>query len=175
MVLMRFERVYLLHGKGGSPNGSVFQLEQLLKPKFPETEFVRLLMPHSDPGLPAEASVEFLRQVQLERGAMVIGVSLGGLVAAKLQEEGREDLIVICVSSPTWADAVRLTRKMPNRVVLFGTHDDVIAGRTADWPNLADTHEFEWLTHDTDRHKHRIAAIIESYVEGELRESSAVG
>jgi esterase/lipase len=34
----------------------------------------------------------------------VIGISLGGLLAAKLQEGGRRDLPVICISSPTNRD-----------------------------------------------------------------------
>ncbi|MBV9670432.1 MAG: alpha/beta hydrolase [Acidobacteriales bacterium] len=152
--------LYLLHGKGGSPNGSVLQLESELRPKLPNAEFTRLLLPHSDPNVPAERSVEFLRSQNLSPNATVVGISLGGLVAAKLQESGREDLRVICVSSPTWADAVRLERKMPNRIALYGTHDDVIRGRTAEWPALAEAHAVDWLTHDTDRHKARIAELL---------------
>ena len=45
-----------------------------------------------DPTLPAEVSVEFLRNLPLETGSLVVGISLGGLVAAKLQEGSRPDL-----------------------------------------------------------------------------------
>ncbi|GAC1648819.1 MAG: hypothetical protein NVS9B15_07770 [Acidobacteriaceae bacterium] len=90
----------------------------------------------------------------------MIGVSLGGLVAAKLQEDGRQDLRVICISSPTWADGVRLERKMQRRFAIYGSNDEVIAGRTAEWPALAEAHEVDWLTHDTDAHKVRLARFI---------------
>jgi len=156
--------IYLLHGKGGSPNGSVLQLENELRPRLRGAEFERILMPHSDPNVLAEVSVEFLRQRELARGATVIGVSLGGLVAAKLQEDGRDDLRVICVSSPTWADGVKLARKMANRIAIYGTYDDVIAGRTEEWPQLAEAHEVDWLTHDTDAHKVRLGELIAGWV-----------
>jgi len=156
--------IYLLHGKGGSPNGSVLQLENELRPRLRGAEFERILMPHSDPNVLAEVSVEFLRQRELVRGATVIGVSLGGLVAAKLQEDGRDDLRVICVSSPTWADGVKLARKMANRIAIYGTYDDVIAGRTEEWPQLAKAHEVDWLTHDTDAHKVRLGELIAGWV-----------
>src|SRR5690349_12998248 len=98
----KFSTIYLLHGKGGSPSGSVLQLEQELLPALPDVEFERMLMPHADPAVPAEESVEYLREAKPQKGALIIGISLGGLVAAKLQEESREDLDVICISSPVW-------------------------------------------------------------------------
>ena len=107
-----YTSVYLLHGKGGSPGGSVLQLEALLRQSFPEPRYERLSLPHGREkgGQAAERSVDFLRELLIEPGALLIGISLGGLVAAKLQETGREDLHVICISSPTWADGVELQR-----------------------------------------------------------------
>ena len=93
--------VYLLHGKGGSPSGTVAKLQERLQQDWPELKFVRPALPHGDPAVPAEVSVEFLRKLPLETGSLMIGVSLGGLVAAKLQEDSRPDLHVICISSPT--------------------------------------------------------------------------
>lgn len=161
---MIFTTIYLLHGKGGSPNGSVLQLEEQLHPEFPDVKFERLLLPHSDPALLAEESVEYLREAEPEQGALMIGISLGGLVAAKLQEDGREDLSVICISSPVWADGVRLERKMPNRVAFYSSQDEVIQGRTAEWPQLAEAHDLPWLSHDTDLHKLRLAGMIVAWI-----------
>src|ERR1700733_1727748 len=87
--------VYLLHGKGGSPNGTVKKLQAVLEQHWPGLEFVRPALPHSDLGVPAQASVEYLLQMQIPYGSLVIGVSLGGLVAAKLQEIGRRDIQVL--------------------------------------------------------------------------------
>src|SRR3954451_24466957 len=147
-----YPTVYLLHGKGGSPEGSVFKLQTLLAPKYPDTEFFRPLLPHHDPDRLAEESVEFLKQFEPKRDALMIGISLGGLVAAKYQESARPDLSVICISSPTWADGVRLERKIGKRLAIYSSADEVIAGRTAEWPALADAHDLSWMTHDTDQH-----------------------
>jgi hypothetical protein len=35
------ENIFLFHGKGGSPGGSVLRLEELLRGRFPRTRFVR--------------------------------------------------------------------------------------------------------------------------------------
>ncbi len=166
MARSRYTSVYLLHGKGGRPGGSVLQLEALLKVSFPEPRYERPSLPHGqEKGVqPAERSVDFLRELGLEPGALVVGISLGGLVAAKLQETGREDLHVICISSPTWADGVELQQKLPHRLALYSSGDEVIAGRTSRWPDLASAHDLAWLTHDTDAHKEELARLIVPYM-----------
>ena len=163
--------VYLVHGKGGSPNGTVLKLQDCLQEGWPHLKYFRPALPHGDPTIPAESSVDFLRNMRLEPGSVVIGVSLGGLVAAKLQEQSRPDLHVICISSPTWADGVKLERWVTNRVALYSSADEVIADRIADWPVLADAHQFEWLTHDTDRHLDALTRFIGSYIRGELEDT----
>ncbi len=40
------ENIFLFHGKGGSPGGSVLQLEGLLRGRFPRTSFVRPALLH---------------------------------------------------------------------------------------------------------------------------------
>jgi pimeloyl-ACP methyl ester carboxylesterase len=159
-----FSAVYLFHGKGGSPNGTVSLLERAFADFFPGATFVRPELPHHDPDSPAELSLPFVEQLKIPSNAMVIGVSLGGVVAARAQETSRPDLSVICISSPTWADGVRLEKKPPNRVSLYSSRDDVIADRTADWPQLADAYDLAWLTHQTDAHIPRLHALIASYV-----------
>lgn len=156
--------VYLLHGKGGSPKGSVSQLEPLLQAANPDLRFERPLMPHNDPAVPAERSVEHLAALDLPENSAVIGISLGGLVAARLQELSRPDLRVACVSSPTWADGVHLERRMPNRIAIYSLNDDVIAGRVSEWPELAEALEFPWLSHDTDLHKVRICEHLNAWL-----------
>ena len=159
-------QIYLLHGKGGSPQGSVSKLEPLLIAAHPEFLYHRLLMPHHDPRVLAQESVEYLREFNLPHEAWVIGISLGGLVAAEIQEESRPDLHVACVSSPTWADGVHLRKRPDRRVAIYSSNDEVIAGRVSDWPNLADAHDLPWLTHDTDAHKQRISELLTHWVDG---------
>ena len=168
---MRFENIFLLHGKGGSPEGSVRQLEEELRRYYPASTsgelFQRPRLLHSNPEVLAEESLADLKLRWIPKDAALIGISLGGLVAAKLQESGREDLHVICVSSPTWADGVRLERRMPNRVAFYSYHDEVSAGRTADWPQLAQAFDLPWLSHDTDAHKRELARLVFAYLDGD--------
>jgi pimeloyl-ACP methyl ester carboxylesterase len=166
MARSRYLSVYLLHGKGGWPGGSVLQLEALLRESFPEPRYERPSLPHGrEKGEQvAERSVDFLRELLVEPRALLVGISLGGLVAAKLQETGREDLHVICISSPTWADGVELQQRLTHRLALYSSRDEVIAGRTSRWPNLAEAHDLPWLSHDTDSHKEALARLIVPYM-----------
>jgi pimeloyl-ACP methyl ester carboxylesterase len=163
------ENIFLFHGKGGSPHGSVSQLEELLRQYYPtgNVAFHRPRLLHSDPKVPADESLAALASLNIPMNSAVIGVSLGGLIAAKLQEQSREDLHVLCISSPTWADGVRLERRMPDRVAFYSSADEVIAGRTADWPKLAQAFDFPWLTHDTDTYKVALTRLAFAYLDGD--------
>jgi len=154
------ENIFLFHGKGGSPGGSVLQLEELLRGRFLRTRFVRPALLHGDPEVTAEASLEYLRKLEIPNGSAVIGISLGGLVAAKLQESGRNDLHVTCISSPTWADGVTLSQRMSRRLAFYSSLDPVIKGRTGNWPQLAQANDLPWLTHDTDKHNEALSYIV---------------
>jgi pimeloyl-ACP methyl ester carboxylesterase len=162
-----FSSVYLFHGKGGSPTGTVSLLEKAFGDLFPGARVLRPELPHHDPELPAERSLPFVEQLNIPQRALIIGVSLGGLVAAKVQESSRTDLHVICISSPTWADQVKLEKRPPNRVALYSSLDDVIAGRTAEWPQLAEAHELSWLTHQTDAHIANLRVLVRGYIHEE--------
>jgi predicted esterase YcpF (UPF0227 family) len=162
---VKFPAIYLLHGRGGSPNGSVTQLETELRDCEPEQNYFRPLMPHSDETVTPWPSVLHLRSLAVPNGSLVVGVSLGGLVAAKLQELERPDLHVICISSPTHADETELNAKMEQRIALYSSADSVIAGRTERWPQLAEAHDLPWLDHDTDKHKTPLGRILCAYVQ----------
>jgi pimeloyl-ACP methyl ester carboxylesterase len=163
---MKFPVVYLLHGMGGSPNGSVSVLEAEFRKYEPEHDYIRPLLPHSDPNVLPSASVDFLRGLALPKNALLIGISLGGLVAAKLQEAERPELHVICISSPTYAGDVELEQHMDRRVSLYSSKDSVIQGRTKRWPKLGLAYDLEWMSHDTDMHAPRLATILKGYVGG---------
>src|SRR3974390_3495633 len=134
----RFSTVYLLHGLGGSPGGSALQLQTELATHCKDQSYIRPFLPHADSSVAPSVSVNHLRALELHESALVVGISMGGLVAAKLQESGRPDLHVICISSPVWAVDVELHRGMEHRVALYSSMDQVIAGRTEKWPQLAD-------------------------------------
>jgi hypothetical protein len=83
--------------------------------------------------------------MQIAARALVMGISLCGLVAAKVQEAGRPDLGG-CISSPTWADLVSLERSVRNRTAIYSSADTVIAGRTSEWQRLARAYDVPWQT-----------------------------
>jgi pimeloyl-ACP methyl ester carboxylesterase len=154
----------LIHGKGGSPDGSSFELEKLLRLDFPTASFDRPRLPHADSSVLAEDSLAYAATLPIPAAAYVIGISLGGLIAARLQESSRPDLNVICVSSPTWADGVRIQQKLPNRLALYSSFDQVIGARVSQWPELAQARDLPWLTHDTKAHKAHLVPLISAWV-----------
>jgi esterase/lipase len=104
--------MYLLHGWGGSRDGTVRLLGESLKANIPDHWGVsRPQLPHGDRNRPATESVALLHNLSVPPGSLLIGISMGGLVAAKLQEEGRTDHHVIAVSSPTWASGISLEHR----------------------------------------------------------------
>jgi pimeloyl-ACP methyl ester carboxylesterase len=141
------------------------QLETELRNCEPTQNFVRPLLPHSDPNVTPWASLLHLRSLDVPKGALIVGISLGGLVAAKLQELERADLHVVCISSPTHVNETELNTRMEHRVALYSSADPVIAGRTEKWPQLAEAHDLPWLDHDTDKHKRALAFILRGYLE----------
>ncbi len=165
---MEFSAVYLLHGMAGSPNGSVLQLETELRRCAPNNTYLRPLMPHSNPTVAPSVSVSHLRGLGVPQGSLIIGISLGGLVAAKVQETGRPDLHVIAINSPTRAGDTALHAWMKHRVSLYCSSDRVLAGgRTDHWPLLTpEAHDIPWLDgHDIDPHSEALAHIISCYLQ----------
>ena len=170
MAILEFPAVYLLHGTGGSPEGSVRLLQAELAKCGAKQNYVRPLMPHSDPNVPPSESVQYLRDLRIPDGSLLVGISLGGLVAAKLQEVGRPDLHVICINSPTRAGETALHGWVKHRVSLYSSSDIVLAGRTNHWPLLTpEAHDIAWLDgHDIDPHSEALAHILASYMQAGL-------
>jgi hypothetical protein len=93
-------------------------------------------------------------------GALVVGVGLGGLAAAIIQETKRPDLDVVCVSSPTSHGAIKLDRRMQRRVALYSSQDPAIAGRVENWPNLAEAHDTLYLMHGANQCPYMLRKLI---------------
>ena len=93
-------------------------------------------------------------------GALVVGVGLGGLAAAMIQETTRPDLDVVSVSSPTSYRVIKLERRMQRRVALYSSQDPVIAGRVENWPDLAEAHDTPYLMHGSHLHPYMLRKLI---------------
>ena len=52
--MIRVPAVHLLHGKGGSPDGTVAKLQECLQQHWPELKYFRPALPNGKPTVPAE-------------------------------------------------------------------------------------------------------------------------
>jgi hypothetical protein len=163
--------VYLIHGKGDSTNAPVNKLQAVLKQHWPGLNFIRPDLPFHDPRSPADVAVKELLRIEIPEGSLLVGLGLGGLVAARLQELGRQDLQVIAIGSPTWADEVTLESGAERRLAFYSSQDPVIWSRITNWPRLASfSQDLDWLDQETDQHLKYIARLFDWYVEGTLPE-----
>jgi predicted esterase YcpF (UPF0227 family) len=164
--MTKFKNIYLLHGRGGSPKGSVKLLQNALEPIFPKGKFFRPNLPHSNYNIEKpEDSLKTLSDLNIPSGSLLIGVSLGGLVAAKFQEESRPDLTVVCIVTPTRFKTMCLSQKMQKRVVFYSSKDEVISDRVADWSKLAEAHDLLWLNHDIDPNISKLVKLVKEYLD----------
>jgi hypothetical protein len=163
--------VYLINGKGDSLGGPEKKLQAVLEEHWPGLNFIRADLPFYDPRSPADVAVKELLRIEIPEGSLLVGLGLGGLVAAKLQELGRQDLQVIAISSPTWADKVTLESRAERRLAFYSSQDPIIGSRIANWPQLATfSQDLDWLDQETGKHLKYIARLFDWYVEGTLPE-----
>jgi pimeloyl-ACP methyl ester carboxylesterase len=163
--------VYLIHGKGRSSEATVKALQAVLEQHWPGFNFVRPDMPFYSTKTRADVAVKELLRIPMPQGSLLVGVGLGGLIAARLQELGRRDLQVIAISSPTWTDEITLESWAATRLAFYSSQDPIIGSRIANWPQLASfSRDLDWLDQETDQHLKYIARLFDWYVEGTLPE-----
>ena len=148
-------------------------LENLLRVKFPEVNYVRPLLKHADPLIMAKDSLKATaRKMELiEPNSLIIGVSMGGLIACGLQERFPDhNLSVFTVSSPTDMPSLSLQKRIEDRRVALYSHlDEVIGDRVARWPELTNlSFDCSWMkSHNTEDQKFSVASVISAYMAGE--------
>jgi pimeloyl-ACP methyl ester carboxylesterase len=157
------DRIYVLHGRGGSPEGSARTIANLLPSGLPP--IIRPVLSHSDPAVSAEDSYV---QFGLLPNSLVIGISLGGLLAAKFQEDHPDfGLKVVTLVSPTHAEGLAITRMRPDLIALYSTEDPVI-GTRANWEHFTDdAFNVPWMSnHDVDHQKYSIGLFLTEMLQG---------
>ena len=165
------EHVFFLHGQGGSSNGTIRLLRDAMLPCLSDFQRMMLL---DFPSTTADEYYAAIVAAHFPPGSMLIGVSLGGLVAAKLLQDHRPDLTVVTLASPTYADSLALTKRITaNLYALYSSSDPVIAGRT-NWGNFTNDHaDMDWMSdHRIDPHKSSVAFVLADFIDhGSFRES----
>jgi hypothetical protein len=168
---MRYSTVYLFHGRGASPLGMVYTLSLILRRKVKEATFIRPSMTHAKlETSPLDAYAGLAPYVSLIRPrSLIVGVELGGLLAAKLQQDNPDlELGVVAISSPTHAEGLGLKPiQSPEVTALYSSMDPVM--KDVDWAPYAGTLvDVPWLRdHDANRHKFSLSDILKAVIEGQ--------
>jgi hypothetical protein len=163
------KNVYLFHEKGSNANGVVLSLELLLERDNHNLVYHRVALPHSFDTVAASVSYEWLQGYAetMEKDSLVIGVGLGGLLAAKLQQE-RPDLAltVFAISSPTKDDTFGLIPyKEPNLYALYSSFDPSIESSNNWTPFTDNNFDVMWMrSPDLGKKKYSIARIISAFL-----------
>ena len=163
--------VYLIREKGESTDRPVKKLQAVLEQHWPGLTFVHPDIPFDDSTRHAGVAVKQVLRTPIPKGSLLVGLGLGGLVAARMQELGRQDLQVIAISSPTWADEVTLESWAERRLAFYSSQDPIVGSRIANWPQIARfSQDLDWLDQESDKHLKYIARVFDWYVEGTLPE-----
>lgn len=176
-----FHRTLCFHGYAGSPQGSIQALFRDLvtqtradlfgEVSFPELPFGKAsgALPNDSPGCRQRRMNEALAMRFDLEGSLLIGLSMGGLLASLLsQRQGTGT--VAALSAPD-----RLSRRLgldPNfpfeLVAVFSSKDDpVIRGRTSHWNRLTPyAFDIVGLSHDHDGQRGTLLLPLIEFIRG---------
>lgn len=189
MSYARFKRTYLLHGYAGNPQGSVltayhaigrsmgpgmvFGISSNLTMPFALSEGARYDDSEGEKELRLVIGLDQLLETLKCDGAdpkdtLIIGTSLGGLVATLAQESFGCSVIAISAPDQVGSHKVNVHAERGNLLSIYSsTDDEVIAGRTGLWP-LATKFAIDvpGMTHDHDAHVKTVAMVSALYLSG---------
>ena len=157
--------IHIVHGQGQSPTGLVARLASWLTDKGYNTQTP--LLPHVDPKLSGMESVSALNTFIGHGPAVVVGLGLGGFVAAKLQEH-RSDLTVLAVSAPDISDHFDVKPATGGRRIYVhsSAKNSVLRGKTARWLGQAEFFDLLWLDHHDPQFVEHIGNMVLTIVQG---------
>ena len=166
----RFAGVYLFHDREGTPNGIVSDMESVLQKQIPGVQYLRPFLPHESSAATAAQSYHWLERSFLPfltQNSLIIGVGLGGLLAARLQESfPLKNMSVFAINSPLFEDEIGVT-SYQKRISLYSSLYKPIEGRCALWPQMATAYDVLWLQHGMDLAKYACCALIVAYMKQE--------
>lgn len=171
-MLSRFTGHYLLHDRG-TPD-DVDKLAEIMSKKLgtdyyffkrpqPPHEFIEDVAP--------DVSYRWLKTYFLPDtliNSVIFGIGLGGLLAAKLQEDfPARNLSVIAVNAPTTEGLISLDRSVhQSRVALYSSVYPTLAD--CDWSKYApQVYDVAWLQHGIKNTKYGLAYLLSAYMRQE--------
>jgi hypothetical protein len=165
----RIANVCVLDGRPYTPGSTVHRFEELINRQITRLHIrLRRLGPYSE-NSPLELVFTDFAELHLPSGSLMVGIGLVGLLAARYQEQERQDLHVIAVCSPSSFAKIKLGSKSKRRVAFYCSDDKAIAGKVADWPDVAEAYDVPFLRFGCDRHPYSLVNLIVAYLnDGDL-------
>jgi len=98
--------------------------------------------------------------------SVIFGIGLGGLLAAKLQEDyPAKGLSVVAINAPCFEGTISLDSLAPSRVAIYSSAYNPIIGR-CDWGRFTtQAYDVPWLQHGLVNTKHGLAYLLTSYMQ----------
>jgi len=159
--------IFLFHDRGEDPE-NLEPFVELLKKFLPDSRFIVPYLPHYNIGIKLVDSLQFILTRQyFPSNSVIVGVGIGGLLAAKFQEDYRKDITVIAIASPTHAEDIQLREKIDQRWAIFSSHDKQLVS-SDNWEDFT-TFVCQYtplLFHDINVSKYNLAYIISQYLKG---------
>ena len=162
------KEVILLHGQGGSPEGTMAKFAKHLRDLGYEP--IVPTLPHTDSRVSAlTATLPWLQEFLADKvNPVLVGLHSGGYAAARLQEL-RPDMTVIAISAP---DLIGFQPVLPacggRRVAIYSSiKDSALRGMMAKWPSIAECYDLPWLTPHSDLFIGQLSQVIDTIIKGE--------
>ena len=169
MDFTRFRGHYLLHDRG-APEEAARMAEIMAARVGNNYEFFKQPQPPYGEGGPSV--LEWLRSRFLPgvlNSSVIFGFGLGGLLAAKLQEEfPAKRLSVVAINAPCIEEGISLAGSVvSNRVAIYSSGYTPIAGRCEWGQYTAQAYDLPWLQHGIKNAKYGLAYLLTSYMQVE--------
>ncbi len=164
----RFKGHYLLHDRGTPADVQKLASIMADKTKISYEQFKQPQPPYEFvESSPASVSYKWLRTYFLPDTllhSVIFGFGLGGLLAAKLQEEfPARDISVVAINAPISECEFTLEGKGKNRVALYSS-----LYVNADWSkHAAQAYDVPWLQHGLTNTKYGLAYLMMAYMQHE--------
>jgi pimeloyl-ACP methyl ester carboxylesterase len=171
-MLSRFAGHYILHDRG-TPDDSD-KLAEIMSKKL-GTDYYFFKRPQPPYEFNEDVDVElayrwvktyFLPDTLIN--SVILGIGIGGLLAAKLQEDfPARNLSVIAVNAPTAEGSISLEESPEGRVALYSSLYSPLASH-CDWSNYAtQAYDAVWLSHGIKNTKYALAYLLSAYMRQE--------
>jgi hypothetical protein len=159
----RFKGHYILPDRGYSED--VNTLAGILKFNLPQPNY------YFNPDASAFESHHWVRSNFLPQtlpNSVVVGIGLGGLLAARLQEEfAYRGLSVIAVNAPLFEGPIAIQSKVQNRVAIYSSLYAPISDRCGWLPYTGQAYDAPWFRNGIKNVKFGLASLIRGYLQNE--------